>query len=308
MDVVFSSDNIPHAHRGGAVAIGNFDGVHFAHQKIIQDAALHAKALKAPLVVYTFWPHPTSTLVPKSAPKMIQTRTQRIKALRALGVSLAVLEQFDTAFSRRSAESFCQEILGARLGVRHVSVGYDFTFGYHRMGNAQSLVEWGRPAGISVSVTEPVFAGETLVSSSTVRRLLADGEVEEAEILLTRPYEYAGRVIPGDGRGKSLGFPTANLDGYNDMLLKEGVYAVWAECEGKRLPGVINVGKNPTFIGERPIHVEVHLFNFSGDLYGKDLSVFPVRYLRGEQTFSDLSHLRDQIARDVKAAQGVLSA
>lgn len=287
------------------MCIGNFDGVHLGHQEIIRPLREKSLRQSCPLLVYSFSPHPTKVLVPKAAPPMIQTEAQKIKALSALGVSAVVLEPFDLDFFHLSARDFFDEIIVRRLAPREVSVGYNFNFGYHRSGNALELKRWGEAEGMVMNVVDAFFHGEILVSSTAVRRLLMDGEVEGAFELMGRSYEYAGTVVKGDARGRAVGFPTANLLGENEMLLKEGVYATWFEVEGKRFQSVTNIGTNPTFVGERPIHLETHLLDFKGDLYGKSVSVFFAKYLRGEQHFDGIEALRTQIGCDIENARRV---
>lgn len=303
---IFHNSVLPNSFHKTVLCVGNFDGVHLGHQKIIETARQIAGKAKIPLVIYTFWPHPAQVLVPKSAPKMIQTQAQKIDLLKSLGISAIVFEPFTIPFSKISAEDFLTQILQKRLRPAHIFVGFDFTFGYHRMGKVEDLKEWGKKNNVQVSIMEPIFVGETLVSSSAIRRLLVAGEVGEARTLLGRAYVYSGKVVRGDARGASVGFPTANLDGYSDMLVGEGVYATWAELEGRRYASVTNVGSNPTFVGERPIHVETHIFDFKQNLYGKDLSVSFVKRLRGEQHFDGIDALRTQIMKDCNQAKKIL--
>lgn len=304
--VCHSSLELPSSIRGSCVCIGNFDGVHIGHQTIIKRAKAEAQGEGRNTIVYTFWPHPTQVFAPKSAPKMIQTQEQKIKSLQELGVAAIVFEPFTLDFSRLSAEQFFQEILVKRLDAKCIHVGYNFTFGYHRQGTVDHLRGWGKKAGMHVAIEAPIFYGETLVSSSAIRRLLSNGDVEEAATLLGRLYDYTGKVVAGDSRGRTLGFPTANLDGYNDMILSEGVYATWAQVDGVTYPSVSNVGRNPTFIGDRPVHVETHILDFNGELYGKEMSVRFVKRLRGEQSFASVDALRLQIERDIAESRQVL--
>lgn len=306
MQVFHSSQDLPQTLRQAVVCIGNFDGVHRGHQTIIEQAKATAASQGRKVVVYTFWPHSTKLLVPRAAPKMIQTQLQKVEALSRLAIDAVIFEPFNVEFSKYSARQFFDDILCRRLQATHVYVGYDFTFGYHRQGTVKELKTWCAEVGMSLTVIDPIFINETLVSSSAIRRLLSEGEVEDAAVLLGRFYDYRGRVVTGDSRGRTIGVPTANLDGDNEMLLAEGVYAVWVECEGKRYKGVCNIGKNPTFVGDRPIHAEVHLFDFSGDLYNKTLSVQFVKCLRGEHHFKTAEELRQQIAKDCEEAKRVL--
>lgn len=306
MDILNHSSLLPLHFKGAAIAIGNFDGVHLGHQAILSRLVAHARERGVKSMVYTFWPHPATLLAPKMAPKMLQTKAQKIAACADLGIDAILFEPFDLCFAARSAEFFTHEILGHTLSAESVWVGYDFSFGHRRSGHIADLKQWGSQNGVDIVVSEPIFVGETLVSSTVIRHLLHAGDVEGARDLLGRPYVYAGKVVAGDGRGKSLGFPTANLEGYNDLLLQTGVYVTWAEVDGCLKKSVTNVGKNPTFSGERAIHMETHILDESLDLYGKDISLHFIARLRGEMSFASVDLLKTQIARDCADARRVL--
>lgn len=296
--------------RAPLVAIGNFDGVHRGHQAIIAEAVSRAAEINGTSVVLTFDPHPISVLHPEAPHALLTTLDQKLALLEALHVDVALVLPFTPEFARRSAEQFVREDLGERVGAREVFVGRNFKFGKGREGRVEDLERLGASMGMRVVVHAPVSVGDTMVSSSAVRGVLRDGRVEDAETLLGRPYAADGVVTPGEGRGRALGYPTANFKPGIQLLPKIGIYAAVVDdlSSGDRgLEGVVYIGSQPTF-GPHPVQVEVHLFGADTPRYHHHLRISFVRWIRGEERFVDSTALIAQIGRDVSAAKTALAA
>lgn len=301
-------DALPAAARGACVAIGNFDGLHKGHRAVLAAAREEATRLGAPLGVVTFEPHPREVLVPESAPRRLAPFRRKAALLRDEGVEICVALPFDEAFMRLSAEDFAGQVLHRRLGVRAVAAGEDFRFGHRRAGDLALLAALGRERGFSVRPVPAVEEGGRVCSSTVIRGLLAEGDVAAAAGLLGRPYAVEGRVRPGDQRGRTIGFPTANVHplAQRVMLPAIGVYAVRAEAEGEpgSWPAVANLGRRPTFDG-KGVLLEVHLLDGRHELYGRRLRVLFLERLRDERRFADIAALKSQIERDCAAARRV---
>jgi riboflavin kinase/FMN adenylyltransferase len=303
---------LPAIARGSVVAVGNFDGIHRGHQAVIDAAREEARRLGAPLGVLTFEPHPRRVFRPDEAPFRLTPFRVKARLIEELGVELLFNIHFDLAFAAKTAGGFVREVLVDGLAARHVAVGYDFVFGHRRQGTAAFLAESGRTLGFGVSVVAPAEgpAGE-VYSSTRIREHLTRGEPVQAAALLGRAWEIDGRVEQGDRRGRTIGFPTANLSLDDYLRPAAGVYAVRAgvEHEGRTAwhDAVANLGRRPTFGGE-DLRLEVHLFDFAGDLYGRHLRVAFVDYLRPERKFDGLDALKAQIAEDAARARQILTA
>ncbi len=311
MQIYRHYDDLPPEARGAVVAVGNFDGVHRGHQIVIAEAAAIARPLGVPLAVMSFEPHPRSVFRPDDPPFRLTPFRIRARLIAALGVDLHVVLTFDAAFSARSAEAFIDEVLVRGLGARHVVVGYDFRFGCKRAGSAEMLVEHGRYAGFGVTVvTQAADEHGGAFSSSAARDLLRAGRPRAAAEVLGRPWEIEGRVEAGDRRGRTLGFPTANVHLGEYLRPAFGVYAVRAAVDtGGPLDwhdGVANLGIRPMWRSPEPL-LEVFLFGFDGDLYGRHLRVQLVEYLRGEEAFASIDALRAQMGRDCENARRALA-
>ena len=302
---------VPVEARGAVVAIGNFDGVHLGHQAVIAAAARQAGDLGTSQAVLTFEPHPREFFQPAQPPFRLTPFRIKVRQLEAIGLDHLFVLHFDRELATKSAEAFVVEVLSQGLEAAHVVVGYDFVFGNQRRGNAELLAELGRQRGFGVTTLPPV-AGEVgeVFSSTRIRRHLADGGPLAAATLLGRPWEIEGRVEQGDRRGRTLGFPTANLAiaGYLQPTL--GVYAVKAGIDEGRgtvwRDGVANLGRRPTVGGTR-VQLEVHLFDFAGDLYGRELEVEFVAKLRPELHFEQLDLMVEQMHKDAAAARRILA-
>ena len=309
---VYRSHRLPDDCRGAAVAIGNFDGVHLGHQAVIGKARALAKAMAAPLAVLSFEPHPRTFFRSAEPPFRLTPFHPKARLLRGLGVDVMYVRRFASSLASLSADAFATGIVAGELAARAVIVGDDFRFGRGRAGDAGTLADVGRVNGYDVEVVAAVGNGEgTNYSSSTIRDHLRNGRPELAQALLGRWWEIEGHVRRGDQRGRTIGFPTANLGLRNYLVPAKGVYAVRVADARQKVEvwrdGVANLGIRPTVDGTRTL-LEVHLFDFDGDLYGMGLRVALVSYLRPERKFDGLPALKAQIAKDADRARVLLAA
>jgi riboflavin kinase/FMN adenylyltransferase len=293
-----------------AVAVGNLDGVHRGHQALVAAVLEEARVRRGTAAVLTFEPHPSRILSPERALTTLTTLDQKAEILSTLGIERVAVLEFTRALAALGAEEFAREILLGTLEARSVVVGSNFRFGRGRGGDAQALAALGQRLGFEVRVVEPVLDEGRPVSSTRIREAIESGAVDRAARMLGRSYFLDGRVVEGDRRGRTLGFPTANLEPENATLPARGVYACWCRpLEGppprELRPAAVNVGRRPTFEGERTT-VEAHLLDFSGDLYGRRLRLEFVERLRPEQRFAGPEALRAQIQADVLQARAVL--
>lgn len=291
--------------RGSSVTIGNFDGVHLGHRALIEDAVDVASARRLKSVVLSFEPHPVKILAPAAAPLLINTAAQKTELLGKLGLDALVLQRFDKKFAALSPQSFVRRCLHQHLSARHVFVGYDFTFGRKREGHVEMLMDWGRQLDIAVHIVPARLLGGTLISSTTIRRLVAAGEVAKAATLLARPFFIDGTVVHGENRGGELGIHTANLATANELLPADGVYATWVHFAGRLFKSVTNIGFNPTF-GNEKRSCETHIFHFDRKIYGKKLRLLFVERIREERKFPSQQALVDQIRKDIIKARDIL--
>jgi len=296
-----------HPSEGGtAVALGFFDGVHRGHQAILNTARELAQARGLEPIAFTFSNHPATVLAPERSPDLLTDRAERFALIERLGLRVVWLD-FQPSFSRIEAADFARKFLQERLGARVVSVGPNYRFGHGARGDGAFLASLADPLGFEVAQVPGLESGGALVSSSRIRRLVRHGRMEEAAAALGRPYRVQGPVESGDSRGAHLGIRTANLRIPESRVVPAtGVYAVWAGCLGNLRPGVANFGVRPTFGGGVPV-LEVHLFDFTADLYGRHLEVFLVSRLRDERRFANPEDLNVQIGLDVALARAIVS-
>ena len=293
--------------RGGALALGNFDGVHRGHQAVIGAALRAARAAGTPALVATFVPHPSRHFRPESPPFALTTPAQKLKLFEGLGVDGAVVIPFDAALAGLSAEEFARHWLVERLGISRVVTGEDFTFGKGRSGSAATLGELGRAMGFAAEAVAPVTADAEVVSSTRIRQALVGGDMETAARLLTRPFTIAMPVVHGDKRGRTIGVPTANQELGDYLRPRYGVYAVRVRLpDGTVANGVANLGIRPMFDPPKEL-LETWILDWSGDLYGQVIEVELVAWLRGELKLDGLEALKAQIAKDADAARAVLA-
>ncbi len=298
--------DLPEAVRGATVALGNFDGVHRGHAAVIH--AAHAARPDAPLAVLTFEPHPREVLRPDDPPFRLTLPAERADALAGLGVALLFEVPFTPAFSLMSAESFVSEVLHDGLGARHLASGRDFAFGHRKGGDAAFLAARAEALGMGLTLVPPVADAEGPLSSSRIRRALQEGYPERAAAELGRPWTIRGTVAHGDARGRTIGFPTANIALGRHLEPARGVYAVTVRLpDGTIRGGAANIGRRPTVNAGPESRLEAHVFDFEGDLYGADLTVALHAYLRPEVKFAGLAELRAQIAADAAEARRLLA-
>lgn len=295
---------------GGAIALGNFDGVHLGHQALFDRAREEAGQEMAS--AFTFHPHPGKVLQPELAPKLITLLPRKLELFAECGLSAAVVQPFTGEYAATSPEAF-ERALFQELKLKHVVVGGDFTYGRRRAGTVETLAAAADRAGATLHKIAPLTLDGVVISSSRVREYILEGRVGAAHKLLGRPFDLDGVVVAGNGRGRGIGFPTANVDTLNELRPAPGVYAVRvaiqnapAAARAGWLPGAANIGVKPTFGGSE-VTVEVHLLDFSGDLYGKELRVQFLDRLRAEQRFGSPSELALQIRRDVESARTVIA-
>ncbi len=296
------------ARKESVVTIGSFDGVHLGHRKILKEVLLLARGLSVTGVVVTFDPHPMAILHPKEAPCLLTTASEKVSLMRDIGVGKAIIVQFTPKLAKRSAEWFVRDLLIERLNMRRLVIGYDFRFGVGREGDAPYLERLGEKLGFGVDIVPPVNYLNHPVSSTRVRTALVRGDVVSAANMLGRPYRFAGTVVRGEGRGRRLDFPTANLEiGDSAKILPaNGVYAVRVDIGRKQAPGALYIGTKPTF-GGKVRSVEVHIMDVKGALYGRRVGVVFVQRLRDDVAFPGPEALRDAIGKDVAKATRLLS-
>jgi riboflavin kinase/FMN adenylyltransferase len=294
--------------RGGCVAtIGNFDGVHLGHQAVFGRLLLKGRALGCPATVITFEPQAMEYFAPRAAPARLTRLREKLAALADCGIEQVILLEFGPKLARKEAREFVLELLVDGLSVRHLLVGDDFRFGRGRDGDFQLLQEMGRAHGFAVEDLHTITHGDERVSSTRIREALALGEFELARHLLGRPYRICGRVGHGNKRGRSIGYPTANLNLHRRVSPLRGVYAVMVGgLTDRPWPGVANIGTRPTVDGGARYLLEVHLFDFEGDLYGRHAEVEFRLKLRDEKKFESFEELKIQIDRDTLAAKEYL--
>lgn len=290
------------------VVIGNFDGVHLGHQAVLRQARAIAHARSLRCVVLTFEPHPAEVLG-RGAPPRLTTLARRCELLRLHGASDVVVEPFTLDFASWTPDHFARELLERRLAARVVVVGRNFRFGHERSGNFDTLKALGESLGFEATAAEVASDADGPFSSTRVRDAIAAGDLETAVAILSRPHALSGVVAHGDARGRTIGFPTANMSEVHEMLPPRGVYAVRVVLPGAAtsLGGVMNIGIRPTVDGSSQ-RIEVHLFDFEGDLYGQSLRADLVAHLRDERKFASLSDLQEQIARDAENARNALAS
>ncbi len=289
------------------LAIGVFDGVHLGHQAVISTAARHAQEAGGTAVVVTFDPHPAKILRPQESPRLLTATQHKIELIRVLGVSHLLVLKFDREFASTPPADFVRQLVAAAKPLREICVGQEWSFGKNRAGNLALLKELGAQLDFNVVGVEPVTSEGTIVSSTAIRRAVEAGDFKTAARMLGRDYTILGTVEQGKQLGRSLGFPTANLSAHSEQFPPNGVYAAEGILAGKKMSGVVNLGVRPTLESDVPQRVlEFHVFDLDQDLYGKDIELRFLKYLRPEQKFKNLAALREQIARDVEEARQML--
>ncbi len=308
LKIIHGWRNLEPEQRGASVALGNFDGVHLGHRRVIADAARAAGALDAPLGVISFEPHPRTVFQPDAEPFHLMTLGQQARIMESLGVDLFYVLPFDAEMAALTDETFAREVLVGGLGARHVAAGFDITFGAGRSGDPAALRRYGERFGFSVSIAEALGDAEAdKYSSSAVRAALKAGHPERAARILGRPFAIEGVVVEGQHLGRKLGYPTANVFAGDYVRPKLGVYATRTRlADGREIPGVANFGENPT-TGLVEARLEVWLFDFDEDLYGQTLETDLIAFLRPELKFDGLDALIAQIGADAAQARALLT-
>ena len=307
MKIYRTWQGLPEDARGATVALGNFDGVHLGHAHLLH--AAHAARPDAPLAVLTFEPHPRELFRPDDPPFRLTLSAERADALAANHVSILYELPFDEEFSQMTAEQFVDDVLHRGLGTRHLASGADFAFGHRRGGDTDFLATRAEALGMGMTIVPALSDARGPLSSTRIRRALQDGYHERATAELGRPWCIRGVVAHGDQRGRTIGFPTANIQLGRHLEPARGVYAVTIRLpDGSVKPGAANIGRRPTVNAGPESRLEVNIFDFSGDLYGQELAVALHAYLRPEQKFSGLDELKSRIAADAAQARQILDA
>lgn len=303
----YSLNDIVEFDRETAVTFGVFDGIHLGHQAVINTLLKHAAHDNLASVLVGFYPHPLAFLAPERCPPLLTPLPKRVEILQQFGVDEIVMLSFDAQIASMSPEAFVERVLLEKCRAKHVVVGYACQFGKNRAGNAERLVELSNGYAFDVSVVPPTEIDGAPVHSTRIREALAQGDLRQSAQLLGRPYSLIGTVVHGDGRGREIGFPTANIETQNQVYPPNGVYAIRAKLEERWLDGVLNIGMRPTFNGVN-IQVEGHFFNFDEIIYGKRVEIFFVKKIRSERKFPNIEFLIQQIQRDIAAATEILAS
>jgi riboflavin kinase / FMN adenylyltransferase len=302
MRIVRGLDSVPPDARPSVVALGVFDGVHLGHRAILGTALDRARAAGLEAVACTFEPHPMEVLQPDRAPRPITTLDERLALIGGTGIDTVVVLAFTRELASIEPEAFVKDVLLERLRAREIVVGYNHRFGRGARGDARLLEDLAHRSGFLAHVVPPMTVDGSAVSSSEIRAALQRGDVTTAARFLGRPYAIAGTVMSGAGRGRTLGFPTANIASDRPVLVALGVYRGRVHVDGRQYSAVVNVGVRPTF-GETTLAVEAHLLDFSGDLYGRQVRLDFLERLRDEMRFPTVEDLKAQVSRDIAAAR-----
>ena len=310
MDIIEDIEKIDHPYKNAVITIGNFDGVHIGHQTLFHKVIEKAEELDGTSIAMTFEPHPIRVLKQNNHPPLITLYEQKVELIAKAGIDILICISFTRKFASIPAKEFIEKILVKRIGMKAVIVGEDYTFGKNREGNLDLLKTYGKQIGFEVIVVRGIQISnnsEDKISSTRIRELISAGKVAESQNLLGRHYQIRGTVMTGRDRGgRLLGFPTANINLYDELSPKTGVYAVTVECKGSKYKGVANIGYSPTF-DDRIFTVEAHILDFNDDIYGQKIRVNFIKRLRDEKKFLNISELSDQINNDIDKARDILS-
>lgn len=305
MELIRGLHNLRPRHRGCVLTIGKFDGVHKGHQAVLANVQQQARQLGLPATVMVFEPQPEEVFTPDKAPARLSTLAEKYRLLAAQHVDRLLCVRFNQAFASQQAQTFIEDLLVDRLGVRFLVVGDDFRFGQSRQGDFAMLTEAGQKHGFEVVSTQSFRVDDCRISSTAIREALDKGDFEKAETMLGRPYSIRGRVVHGEKKGRTIGFPTANVLLKRFRTPLKGVFAVKVAYQDKMYHGVANVGSRPTLNGKQ-VQLEVHIFDFEHSVYGHTIEVFPCYKIRDEKKFASFEQLKTQIHNDAQVAQQVL--
>jgi riboflavin kinase/FMN adenylyltransferase len=306
MEIIRDLDGLA-PHPFPAVALGNFDGVHLGHQTILRTAIERARAGRGAAFVLTFEPLPAKVLFPERAPRLILTPEDKLDLLRQSGIDGVILLDFTLAMSKLTPREFVREYLAGRLGAKAVVVGHSVSFGHHRAGNATVMEDLGRELGFATTVVGPVKVAGMDVSSTKVREVIAAGEVRSAAALLGRHHFVSGLVVHGRERGRTIGFPTANIQSRTECIPPDGVYATRVVLDDNTYGSITNIGMRPTF-AEPERTIEAHIFDFDRDIYDQPVKLEVIERIRPERKFESAQALAAQIASDLRRAKEILAA
>jgi riboflavin kinase / FMN adenylyltransferase len=287
---------------GSVVTMGNFDGIHLGHQALVRHTVEESKRLRYPSIVLTFEPHPLKVLAPERAPRLLLSYQDKLDLFQTLGVDIVIAQRFDRQFASIAAEDFVLRFLVGRLKTKKLWVGRDLRFGQGRKGGTGDLLRVAPQVGFQVGVLDPVSSDGIRISSSRIRGLVEVGCVDEVQPMLGRYHFVSGRVVTGQGRGRKLGFPTANISSQTEVVPLNGIYATLIEVKSKQWLSVSSVGVNPTF-GDGPRTVESFIFDFESEIYGEAVKLFFVKRIRDEKKFVTVEDLIAQMHRDVNQAK-----
>jgi riboflavin kinase/FMN adenylyltransferase len=307
MILITDLKNIRKKFDNSILTLGNFDGLHLGHQELVRMIIRRARETGALSMVVTFRPHPLKILAPEKCPPLISIYEEKIKLFERLGIDVLVKIPFTLEFSTMPPEDFVRDVLCGTLGAKEIFVGYNYRFGKGREGDIRTLRGLGEKYGFTVREIEQIAFGGEVISSTKIRTLLREGDVEHAAKLLGRTYAITGIVVKGDGRGKGLGFPTANIAPKHSIIPADGVYAVRLIVREKVYDGIANIGMRPTF-NKKVLAIEVHVFDFNEDIYGEDISLYFIRKIREEKKFKGAEALVTQIKSDIETAKEILSS
>lgn len=308
MEIIKDIVSLKKSYPNTVLTIGNYDGVHLGHQKILSMVGKKAEEINGTSMVMTFDPHPVKVIAPEKNVKLLTTPEEKARLIAKMGIDVLLFITFTKEFSQIAPDNFISEVLVKKLNIKEVIVGANYSFGKSKKGNIDLLRKRGKEFGFHATAVQDVMLHGNIVSSSSIRSLLLKGAVQDVITYLGRAYSILGTVIKGKGRGKSiLNIPTANITSPVEIAPKEGVYAVRVGYKGSIYDGVANIGKNPTF-GNADVSYEVHLFGFSGDLIGESLRIYFIDRIRNERTFPDVATLEKQIREDMDIAGKILIA
>lgn len=306
MQIITDYKNCPEELKGSYIALGNFDGVHKGHREIIMRAVDEAKKNGGISAVMTFEPHPRRFFQEKCAPFRITPLEIKAQLIEKMGVDALFVVGFTKKFSQINAEEFIEEVLYKALNVKHISIGYDFTFGNKKAGDFALLKKKAKQFGYGVEQMQAIKSNDIICASTKIREYLRSGDVEKITEIAGRNFAISGKVIKGHARGRTIGFPTANISLGDFIHPAFGVYAVNVQMGGENYPAVANIGVKPTFEGADAALLEVYIFDFKCDIYDKELRVELVKYIRAERKFANIDELKEQIEKDCKAAKACL--
>ncbi|HBQ24810.1 MAG TPA: bifunctional riboflavin kinase/FAD synthetase [Syntrophomonas sp.] len=306
MQIVREIENFKPEAKPIYLALGNFDGLHKGHQKLISEAVTAARDGDGIAAAFVFEPHPIKVLFPERAPKLLVTAQHKAELMEKLGLDLLIYNSFTLAISKCSPEEFVQHILIEKLNIKQAFVGFNYTFGYRGVGTPELLQELGKNHGFGVKVISPVEVDCKVVSSSLIRKALEAGDIKQARSMLGYDPMLEGHVIEGERRGRTIGFPTANLAVSSELNVPgKGVYAARAQIQERIFQAVVNIGSKPTFHEEYPVSIEAHLIDFHEDIYGEKMRLYFIDKIRDERRFNNVEELVGQISRDRDKAKQI---